>query len=318
MTVAAELPLEMVDSLSKTAESVLTLNRAAGFDTSDDADQEGGGKPSSKQLSHNEARFLREQQSHVGRLIQELEEALPRLDVKPRTQPQHPKETTRWRRVSLVLRRRRKWVVGYAAALVLVMAALYALVPRPDPTSDSIAEAMSEQLGPGFVVDCDSAGEDWVCHVAQLLSPAGNRCELTTAGSSAGAPQSTQEWAMAALSTAAPACEVAAEADFDASLDKDDDVIELVPRLEEPAPVSDTQASASPEEEEKTPQWMLEAWVLSTREPPIEKSRASTWLGTTPMPGCRSPRTSCAWMCGRQSAASVHWLALRSCQADGS
>ena len=281
VSVSAELPFELVDDLSKTAETVLILNRAAGLDVPERG-LSGGGLPP-RSLTDDEVAFLEEQRERVGWLIQELEAELSKLDVKPRPSSHDPKAMPLWRRTGLTLASHRNRAIAYVAALGLIAAATYAFIPRPNPTSESVAQALVEQLGPEFVVDCDSAGGDWVCHVAQLMTADGGPCALTPPTGTSGSHVTTQQLAASPgtalqtnLSSGRSVCQVVDEASFAASLDENAGMVQVVPQF--PRSANPDGQPPAPLSGDSTPQWMLEARALSTREPPIERSRASVWM----------------------------------------
>jgi hypothetical protein len=227
--VAADLP-DVVYKLARTYEILRNLNAAAGFGPAEPDTQlaQTGGTPPPPQggtppvaswrrrvahrlpprghtppatpranrpdaLNNRQKALLLQHKKEIGSRIQELEDAIRELDeaIGP-------------------LARKRLWrSTGWVAAAAFVAFSIFALLPRAQLTPESIGQALIEQLDveqldDEFVVDCDTAGNDWVCHITQFQADGSGT--------------------------------VVAEADFDATHVQDQNTIVLTPQPEQTQP----------------------------------------------------------------------------------
>ena len=309
INVAAELESSTVDGLSKCYATLGTLNSAAGHDSPREAEPpvDTASVVGAAVKAAVEAAHIRD----LTRLSAEgLEPPRDKLVVVPSDEPspdQEPQLSDRERSALVSLddvigesileldgtarrlfraKSRVRTLAPVIGSLLLAGLVLLLVVPRPNPTPESVGQAIAEELGEGVVAECDAAGDDWACLVTQMASPSapGKTCTLTSA-TSAGAPgvvtaaaQSDARGVVTAAAPASQACAAAFQAEFEAT--EDGDEIVVVPKpAEEADPGGQPGTSDSPAPEAASePAWVSEVMALSKREPPIEEAPAkSLW-----------------------------------------
>jgi hypothetical protein len=77
----------------------------------------------------------------------------------------------------------RRWGFGIAAAIIVVVALIALIVPRPDVNSNTMAAVVETWSGSHSLASCNPQGVDWSCNVTRLSGPR-SACELSASTSS--------------------------------------------------------------------------------------------------------------------------------------